>query len=260
MINLKSTNIYYIIGIIPLISLAFIMGILLSPHCWLKVLLAAVWFCCTFYSVRKFLFLPRPKSEYSDLEPLELRLSIPYNVRLYTSKRMAEYSFLNRHIEVISPLHFKSASPLRIAVNPKLFEQEGEDYTRVAIVREIEKYRNKSQIKNVLGLTTPLLSLIVLVEMYFLFAAHLSKLVNSGALIFFAPSIGVLIILGTLFLWNKSISKQDFITDRRLLSFFSHDEIAQYIRRSEELLCGEEKVQPRTVQNHYAEERIKHLK
>jgi len=260
LIQLKSTNNLYILGTVPLICISMIGAILLSETSWLELLFALIGIVLIVFIVRKSLFLPRKKEVYSDLQPFNLELPTPYNVQLYTSDNMMKYDFLNRWVEIISPLKFQSDMPVMIAINPKILSDETESFTKIAITREIENYKNKSQIKTILGLAVPVLLVIVLTEMYFLFDLDIFGWINPNVFTFFAPFVCVLLFVFVVITWNTNVSKQDYKVDKQLLKYFDKTHIIQYIQRNEELAFHGQKANRRAVQNHYVDERVLRLK
>ena len=66
-------------------------------------------------------------------------------------------------MEILSPLLKRPQENFKIAVSPRLYEQEGEKFTQIAVMREIIRYRQASQVKASLGLVTPALLLVSLV-------------------------------------------------------------------------------------------------
>lgn len=258
--KLKSTNLYYLFGILPLLLLALGGGVLLSSRWWVQILLGLSAVTCTVLLLRKTAFLPRPRSEYGDLKPLGLELPLSYYIQLYTSDRMAEYRFLHRTVEVLSPLWCAADQPAAVAVNPQLLSEEGEQFTRMEVVREIEKYRRKTHVKNVLGLAVPLLALTVLLELGIWLGREAGGWILGGGFAFFGAPAMAAVVVAVLYLWNKGVSKRDYLLDNALLEHFTPEEVRQYITRSEELMNREEKASRRAVLNHYAQERIARLK
>lgn len=259
MIKLKSTNLLYMIGILPLWTVAIVSGMLLVGTGWVQVLLGIVGAYLFYFVVKKFLFLPRPKAEYSDLVPLAITVPGKYHVALFTSERMAQYEFLNRSVEVISPFTFAQDAPVQIVVNPQLLKEQGERFVQVSVMREIENYRNKSHLKNILGLLVPLLLLVVFVEWFFLLQIDLSAVLGIGVLTYVGPFAGVVAILLILMGWNKSVSYQDRKVDQILLGYFPRQDVAKQIEQSEAAFSKDAKENQRPIYQHYTQERIDKL-
>ena len=155
----------------------------------------------------------------------------------------------------MSPLLFKKDSPVKIAVNPSLLSEKN-NFAQIAVVRELEKYRTRTAVKSVLGLVVPLLALGCVVEAIFLWKADWLSSSLTGMLF---PTVCAAAVVGVLALWNRQVSRQDFVLDQCLLPYFDVDDVIYYVNRSEELLAADDK-KPRTeVQRHYARERVKRL-
>ncbi len=258
--KLKSTNVIYLIGIVPLLVFDFGAGLTLAVGFWPRAAVLAAGVACLIWVCRKFRFLPCPETEYADLVPLDFQVPGNFHVQICSSQRMAEFPFLCRIAEVISPFRFRGDEPVKVAVNPKLLREEGKTFMQIAVLRELEKYRQGSQVKTTLGLVCPLLILAGGTEMVILFKSSLGFLSASAVLSVILPMFGAACVVAVLFLWNQNISRQDYRLDYALKAYFTEEEIAGFIMRSEELTNHDEKADRRAMQNYYAEKRLQQLK
>ena len=266
MVRLKSTNMIYLLCILPLWLAVCGLGMFLVPALWMRGLIgvvcagAALWLC------RKVSCLPRPQLEYGELTPLELEVPGPCEVQVYTSERMGYYEFLHRTVELVRPLVPNEKHPILVAVNPKLLQQEGEEFVQIAVAREVESYRRHEQLRAVLGLVLPVLGVALGVEVLIL-AHRLGWLAQSYLLSMVEPAIAVAALVGTLYLWNKNMSKRDFLMDQAMTAYFTREQLVNYIRQEEALNEKEEKPdysreaeERKLVHQHYMTERIEHLR
>lgn len=259
MIRLKSGNVWYLAVLAPLWAAVCVCGLLLANSLWLRAVIAAAGIAALGWLLRKVLCLPRPAGSYTGLEPLELKLPVECNVRPCLCSEMARYDFLHRTLELVTPLRQKAGEPFLLAVNPELLKQEGEGYVRIAAMREIERCRRQEQLKTVLGLLTPLLSLGLLAELAVL-ARRAGAAAPTGFWQLLEPVALAAAVILILYGWNRGVSRQDLRLDAALRQWFGVEEIVQYIRRSEAMLQEGEKEERQAIQQHFVQQRIDALR
>ncbi len=264
--RLKSTNMLYLVGILPLWLAVCGVGILLVPVLWGKLLAGGIGLAACLWLCHKVACLPRPRREYKDLVPLELSLPGGCQVSLYTSEQMARYDFLHRTVELIRPLISDQEHPVTLVVNPELLRQEGEEFVQIAAMREIESHRRHEQLRTVLGLVLPILGVALAVELAVL-AHRMGWLPNSSLLMMMEPAVAVALLVGALYRWNRSVSNRDFLMDQAMTAYFTKEQLVRYLRREQTLEQQNEDIHYSThteerhqLHQHYITERIEHLR
>lgn len=256
--KLKSWNIYYIIGIVPITMINFILGIKLSSNkIWLSSIIGIIGIAVIIGIIKKFTVMPYPVASYGTLNPLSLNLPMECNALLYTSDIMDKHDFLNRTVEIISSI--RQTDTFIVVVNPKIPREYGEEFTKCAIVRELKKHSSKSVLKDILLLVIPIEVLVSLILSVFAFQIDLSTYFGGFFTNFVLPLIAVIIFAFTLYLWNRSVSKQDIKLDRFLLKYFSSKDVVHFIEVMNELQSMNENENSRKFIQHYSKERIKNI-
>ncbi len=256
--RLKSKNLYYILGLVPLTALDFLLAVKLTAgRWWLSALTAVLGVLAVAYIIRKFLWIPHSEASYGELIPLKLRLPVPYEVDLFACASMANYDFLNRIVEVISPI--RCAGRLKVAVNPVILKEKGETFMRTAICRELKRYEDGSSLKILLGLAVPIEAAIGTVLGVLAFQVDLSRYFGSFFLNFILPFLMVILLGVDLYLWNRFVSGEDIKLDRYLIAYFTTEEVVDYIQTIEKMQSACEGEKSRKFSDHYMEERIKRL-
>lgn len=256
--KLKSLNLYYIIGIIPLTALNFILGMkLASERIWLVCLIGMIGAIVIGGLIKKFMVMPYSVTSYGKLDPISLELPVNCNVLLFTSDIMDKYAFLGRTVEIISPL--RQTGKFIVVVNPKLLREYGKEFTKCAIVRELKRFSSASGLKIILRLAMPIEILIALILSVFTFHINLSTYFSGFYVNFLLPFITVVIFGFTLYRWNRYVSKQDMKLDRFLLEYFPSNDVVHYVRVMNELQSVDESEKSRKFNQHYAEERLKNI-
>ncbi|SDK05524.1 hypothetical protein [Natronincola ferrireducens] len=259
--RLDNINKYYIVGILPFTTVIFILSLLLSYNrktVFYSLLMVGV--LTTYQLVKKFTFLPRPLEEYKDLKEIKPHLPIKYDVRYFTSKDFDKYPFFPRIVEILSPLYLKEGEKLKVVINESLLKNKNEPFIYIAICREIEKYRTKSQVKIILTLVTPILMVIIIVLWSLFIKINLSNYLNPFILYFILPSFTVILFLSHLFFWNRYVTVQEAKLDEFLTSYFHIDDVEKYIKHIEGLEGGAETSKHREFNSYYAKQRLKKLK
>jgi hypothetical protein len=256
--KLKSLNVYYIIGIVPLTIINFILGLKLSSYkIWLSVIIGIIGIAVISGFIKKFMVMPYPVKSYGKLKPLSLDLPVESNTLLYTSDIMDKHAFLSRTVEIISPIRQKDK--FIVVVNPKLLREYGIEFTKCAIVRELKKYSSKSGLKVILLLIIPMEILASLILSVFAFHLDLSTYVSGFFINFILPFIAVILFSFTLYSWNHFVSKQDLKLDRYLLECFSSNDVVHYVEVMNELQSVNENENSKKFNQHYSKERIKNI-
>lgn len=256
--KLKSLNVYYMIGIIPLTVLNFILGLkLTSNKIWLSCIIGIIGIVVISFIFKKFLIMPYSVTSYGKLDPLFLDLPVECNILLYTSDTMEQHAFLGRTVEIISPL--RHTGDFIVVVNPKLLREYGKEFTKCAIVRELKKYSTASGLKVILRMVIPIEVIVSLIMSIFAFNLNLSTYFSSFFINFILPFITVLIFCFTLYSWNRFVSKQDIKLDRYLLDYFSSKDVVHYVEVMNELQSVDESENSRKFNQHYSKERLKNI-
>ncbi|MEG2843281.1 MAG: hypothetical protein RR900_07325, partial [Ruthenibacterium sp.] len=173
--KLKSTNIYYLLGLIPLTVLDFTLGMVLAKsHLWLVIALGALCVLSVYAIIKKFIWVPHSEKSYGNLKSVEFSLPVDYEVDLYESEKMACYDFLVRVAELISPLSFHGERP-KLVINPNLRAQYGDAFMQIAAVRELRRYEKKGALRTLLRLVMPVELLLALVLSVFAFQVDLTQ-------------------------------------------------------------------------------------
>lgn len=259
--SIKSINKYYILGIIPLITIDFtLLLILVYKNEWIfyPVLMAGVLIIYQF--IKKFSFMPRPLKEYKDLKKIKLKLPIHYDVEYFSSQDLDKYSFLVRIVEVLSPLYLKRGEKIKVVVSEKILKTQSPTFVKIAVCREIEKYRTKSLLKIILVLVVPILTIISIVLLGMILKINLLTYFNPFVAYFLLPFFAVVLLVAYLFFWNQYISNQETKLDAFLTSYFRVEDVEKYINQIEKLEGGVENSKYQAFNNYYAKQRIKKLK
>lgn len=258
--KLKSLNIFYIIGIIPITAINFLLGMkLASNKIWLTSIIGIIGIAVISGLIKKFMVMPYSLTSYGTLDPLVLDLPIDCssNTLLFTSDIMDKYAFLSRTVEIISPL--RKTGKFIVVVNPKLLREYGKEFTKCAIVRELKKNSTASGLKVILRLVLPIEILLSLILSVFAFRINLSTYFSGFYINFILPVIAVALFGFVLYTWNRYVSKQDMKLDRYLLEYFSSNDVAHYVEVMNELQSVDESEKSRKFNQHYAEERLKNI-
>ena len=261
--KLRSINWYYLAGTLPFVLAITVMTAMLADKGWMKILIAAAGAGAMIWVIRKFRYLPRREKEYGKMKPCSLTLPVTVNADIFLCPNMDRYEFLKREVEIISPLWKRPRENFKIAVSPKLYENEGSRFTQIAVMREIIRYRQASQVKASLGLITPVLFLVSLVEGYFALGWSRRFPIAPGYLNFFGPLAVALVSIAFLLIWNKNMSRIDYRVDDELKQYFPKEEITAYIKRWDELLQPKEpelvNEKSRQLEEYYMNQRIERL-
>lgn len=257
--KLKCTNWYYMAGLLPVTLLNICLGMYLVRNIpWLEIAVFLAGAAVCVYIVKKFIAVPYSEKSYGKMQPLFMELPVSYEVDLYICEEMARYDFLNRVVEVISPVRMKKRR-VKVAVNPAILKGYGEGFMKIAILREIRRFEKGVAWKSLVLLVLPLELVFATGLAAFAFQAKIAAYVGYFAVNVVLP-FGIVVILAiALFLWNRYISAQDMALDRYLLKFFSAKEVEAYIRSVEEMEQSQETENSRKFSQHYAQERIERL-
>lgn len=259
--RLKSTNKYYILGLVPLTTIIFILALTLARNNkWIFYPLIVISILTIYRLIKKFIFLPRPWKEYNDLKKINRKSPVDYNVEYFSSQELAKYSFIPRVVEVLSPLYLKKTERLKVVINEKLLKSESEEFINIAVCREIEKYKEKSALKITLALSMPLLSVLGVILWGFIIKIDLLDYYSAFIVNFLLPTLFVGVLLLYLLFWNKYVSYQEAKLDIILTSYFHINDVEEYINKIEELEGRVEKTKYKEFNDHYARQRISKLK
>ena len=257
--KLKSPNVWFIFGTVPVLVLDFVLGAWFARGMvWLSVVLLLLGLLAAVALVRKFIVMPKPRNRYGTPEPFALELPINCNAEFYHCPEMAKYEFLLRTVEVVSPL-WNGKKPFQVMINPTLAEKYGQDFEKVAVVRELENFRRKNSLKSLVGLLLPVEVLAAAVPAAVAFGPQLEAVLGSFVLYFAAPFAAVAAFGGCLYLWNRTISIQDKQLDAFLLGYFSKEQVKQYIQVTEKMNAEGGSEKSRVFTEHYRDDRLKAL-
>ncbi len=260
--KLHTINWYYLAGTIPFCLGLMGMSIKLAGAVWQKALILAAGCAAILWIVRKFWYLPRPEGEYGELEAYELKLPDRFNVRIYLCPEMDRYDFLQRGIEILSPLFRRRGEDFKIAVSPKLLREQGEGLMGIAVMREILRYRQATQARIWLGLVMPVLVFACLAEGYFVWEWKERLGFLAGYTSFFGPVLIALAVICFLLMWNGQVSRLDYQSDKALRQYYSREEIVEYIEKWDQLFAGEARegnAKSRQLEEFYIRQRIARL-
>lgn len=266
---MKTNNIKYIYYVLFPLGLVFGLYVLMDSPLILKLSISAIFLLIAGFMLKKIWHLPRPLKDYGNLEPIEVELPGRFGVALCTSEKMDSYRFLNRNIEILSPLFNKKDSALTVVISPTLFEKIGLKNVKIGVVREIIKYQSKTHIKTIASLFLPFIAMVILVELYFVTGFNRIYSINEGAPVFFVPLVITIYFVATLLIWNKYVSKIDFHLDCKLVDYFSKEDIVVFIEVWDQLYYEStiyrvgntaNKDRRRKLEKYYITERIGKLK
>lgn len=238
--RLHSMNRYYIIGTVPFVLAMTVFTVMLAGNPLLKVLATAAGSGIALAIVRKFCWLPKPEKSYGEMAPYELKLPVSLNVRAYLCPVMDQYGFLKRKVELISPLIRRPGEDFKLALSPGFVNRQGVELVRIAVMRELIRYRQGIQVKTSLGLITPALALASLAEAYFALEWNHMYPLSAGFGNFFGPILIAGAAVSLLLVWNRNVSRMDYRVDDELKQYFSKEEVAAYIKKWDELMLPDE--------------------
>ena len=260
--RMKSNNWCYLVGILPFIIIMLIIAVVYSKSLKIEILLtfAAIMICV--FVVKKFLCIPYSMKKYGEMKEIDMKLPDDWDIKIYSCKEMDRYPFLKRYIEIVSPLLPGKNSDVRVVVSPAFLKKYKPRFVEICVTREILKYCRKVQIKLTLGLVIPILTWIIIIEAFFLSGWKDIFDRYSGITNFFGPILTAAVIIITLFIWNKSVSQMDYQMDAELKNYYG-DEVADYIRRWDEIMVPDDKElikkEKREIELHYIRKRIEKL-
>lgn len=249
---------------IPIVLWTIILGIgtQLTTKVWIKILLLIIAIITDYKFLKKMIHLPRPSAEYKGLtQKVDLLLDNDFQADIYLFEKLDKYDFLNRYVEVLSPLINRDRT--RVVLSPKFYEEQDTEIVQIAVSRELIRYSRGTQVKIFCLLTVPLLLLAIIIELFFL-GNHKGWFNLSGSVFhFIAPFIVMLLISGILALWNKISLQADYQLDAALLKYYQPNQIERYIHAWEKLekahVIQERKEEREQLEDHYINKRIEEL-
>ena len=261
--KIRSNNWCYLMGILPFIVIMLVIAETRISVVWEQVAVAVLVTIIVISLIRKFLYLPYSLDKYGECKEIKLDLPVDWDVKIYSCEEMDRYPFLKRYVEIFSPLIRGKDKEIKVMVSPFFLKKQKSRFVEICVTREIVKYCRKVQIKTTLGVVIPILAWLTFLEAFFLLGWKDMFVKYSGITNFFGPILTAAIIIITLFLWNASISKMDYKLDAELKKYYHKTEIADYIRKWDELLLPDEKElikqEKREIELHYIKERIDRL-
>ncbi len=258
--KLKSTNWYYLAGLLPVTILNFGLGIYLARNnWWIRYLLIFLCIAICIGIFKKFKNIPHSEASYGVLEKTDINLPVDYDIEIFSSKAMSKFEFMNRIVEVYSSM-FNKNNAIKVIINPEMMKRYGKNFIEVAALREIRKYETGVSYKSFLYLIVPIEIIISFILSAFVFQKKFVDIMGFFFSNIAFPFLMLLCLALIFYLWNKYISKKDIELDRYLLKYFSVSDIERYITIVEDMNQKEEKENSRKFSQHYAMERIKKLK
>lgn len=260
--ELKNINSVYLIFILPLIFLVIWLTFNLSNSLYYKIFVAFLGILIIIKLILKFIFLPRPYKTYGKIKSAKVNLPEEYNISIFSCPFLDKYSFLNRKVEILSPL-FRKNKYLKIVVSPQLLEKESKKFTEMCIHYEILRYKYCVEAKNYLGLFCPVLLLVAFIESYFVFNLNVVYQEYNALIKFLGPFLIMLAVVLIMIVWNKRVQLLDYKIDKELKKYYTIEEILYYIKHYNEitnetiLQSGESKQEK--LNQYYMECRIKNL-
>lgn len=252
----KSTNIWYAATLAPLLTANAITAfLLLSPawYAWLPPTIAAT---LILWGARRLAALPRPKSEYGEMQNTHLDLPKNYGVDVKLCPSLDRYEFIPRIAELLSPWRFPKRENPVVAISPDVLDTRGPRFMAIAVTREIERYRNGFHLKTLLHLFAPLLLLSCLVMTLFLIGG---EWLGAFGLHFAAPVLVAVLLAGHFLVWNRTLSRRERDIDATLARLFSPRDVREFIAVSEQLERKNENEKHKALNEHYARERLNKL-
>lgn len=258
--RLKSINIYYLIGLLPMAVVVYLLALKLAVSVtWIFLLILLLGEFIIWKLGKELWFLPGKKEDYADLKRIDFQLPLDYQVDIYTCETLSRYEFILRTAEVISPLIFPKGERVKVAINGRLLNQEGERFMQIATLREIERYREKTQAKVMVRLVLPILIMAAFGLSVFVYDIDLVQYVGGFVVYFALPFLTAGVFLLHLLLWNRYVSAQEGKLDVFLTRYFPVKDVADYILRLEVLEEKNESEKYGAFNQHYAKKRVKNL-
>ena len=256
---LKSSNWIYMVLILPLLTADGVLAVMLSRnHPLVVALILGVLAFAWVKIIGKFSHLPYKKRAYSDLEKIDLDIPSEWAVEVYASPKMAEYDFLTRIVELISPMSF-GGKPAAVAVNPEVLKREGKTFMQIAVMREIERYARRIPVKLFALIALPVTLFIGVILFFFNYHQMLTSYFNLAALNLLLPFALMLLFLLSLFFWNSRISRYDTLLDTAMLEYFPKHEVIEYVKRMEMLMEKGDKEKSKVFNEHFLSSRVRKI-
>ena len=221
--HLRSCNWIYMVITLPLMCLDGVLAAVLARrYPLLQVLILGVLAFAIVKAIGKFSHMPYRKEAYADLERIDLDIPLDWDVEAYASAKMAEYDFMTRIAEVVSPMRM-GGKPAVVAVNPKVLESEGKTYMRIAATREVLRYARRISVKLYALIALPIMLFISVVLLFFSFHQVLTSYFSMAAFNLLLPFALMLLFLLSLFFMRfflMLLSRSLFQRNHFLIFFF----------------------------------------
>ena len=257
--HLRSCNWIYMVITLPLMCLDGVLAAVLARrYPLLQVLILGVLAFAIVKAIGKFSHMPYRKEAYADLERIALDIPLDWDVEAYASAKMAEYDFMTRIAEVVSPMRM-GGKPAVVAVNPKVLESEGKTYMRIAATREVLRYARRISVKLYALIALPIMLFISVVLLFFSFHQVLTSYFSMAALNLLLPFALMLLFLLSLFFWNSRVSRSDTALDIALLDYFPKQEVVSYVKKTEALMEKGDKEKTKVFNEHFLSSRVEKI-
>lgn len=253
--KMNINNLLMIIGIVPMFIMMSIMILLtVKSVLWFYTLLL-IFLLANLWLIKKQLYIPRKLKDYGEIKKVEINLPVN-GFEVFGSEGLELYDFLNRTVEVYSPLFNSKESKTKLIISEKKLNAYPTSFTKVALVRSYIQHKEMSTVKIVLRLVCPLL-LAVNIALYIIWKdIGVSKYLSPFFVNMALPLILVILFLLHLHSWNKYISANEQQIDKALLQYFTVEEVVSYIREIERIEGRNEKDKSKSLNGYYSQQRI----
>lgn len=256
---LKSSNWIYMAITLPLLFIDGVLGIIVAGrHPVIQVLILGALVFAAVKIIGKFSHMPYKKAAYADIESIDLDIPLDWSVSVCTSAKMAEYDFLGRIAEVVSPMKM-GKRPCVVAVNPSVLEKEGKTYMRIAVTREVLRYAKRIPAKLFALIALPVMLFIGVILFFFSFHQVLTSYFSMAALNLLLPFALMLLFLLSLFFWNSRVAYYDTVLDTALLEYFPKQAVIDYVKRTEAMMAKGDKEKSKVFNEHFLSSRVRKI-
>lgn len=196
-----------------------------------------------FFAYISYLFIRRLWSPYGDMSKHQSPIFIEKSERpVGGAIRLFKSSYYDRYESVYKPIEIFSENDELIAVLGSKYQRtHNQKSINMLIDREIIKYNAHTHLKSFTGLLIPVLSVI---NLAIVFVRNIGEYrLNWGSLIadFFIPFIFLCAFIGVLLLWNKYHTHLEHSIDKALTTYYSVDDVCDFIEEIEKEEGGYEK-------------------
>ena len=255
---LKSSNWIYMAITLPLLTADGIFAMLVARrHPAIQVIILGILVFAIVKIIGKFSHMPFKKTAYAELVKTDLDIPLDWSVEICTSAKMAEYDFMTRIVEIVSPM--KMGQKTVVAINPAVLEKEGKTYMRIAITREVLRYAYRISAKLYALISLPIMLFIGVILFFFSFHQVLTSYFSLAALNLLLPFVLMLLFLLSLFFWNNRVAYYDTLLDKMLLDYFPKQAVIDYIKHTEVMMSKGDKEKSKVFNEHFLSSRVRKI-